>query len=73
MNGKRVISNWTIHGTTTDYSAPISLTAGTRYSVTMEFFDNAGWGKAQLLWAYPGQGQSIIPQSQLFPAASPPS
>jgi hypothetical protein len=72
VNGKRVISNWTVHGTTTDYSAPISLIAGTRYAVTMEFFDNAGWGKAQLFWAYPGQAQSIIPQSQLFPAASPP-
>jgi hypothetical protein len=71
VNGQRVIDNWTVHGTTTNNSAPVALVAGTRYSVTMEFFENAGWGVARLLWAYPGQAQSVIPMSQLYPDSAP--
>jgi PA14 domain/Domain of unknown function (DUF1929)/Kelch motif len=73
VNGQRIINNWTVHGTTTDHSAPLALVAGTKYSVTMEFFENSGWGKAQLFWSYPGQAQVIVPQSQLYPDAPPPN
>lgn len=65
LNGTRIINNWTVHGTTTNTSAGISLKAGVRYPIRMEFFENGGWGQAQLLWSYPGQSQTIIPQSGL--------
>jgi hypothetical protein len=41
--------------------------AGTKYNITMEFYERGGGAVAQLRWAYPGQGQIVIPQAQLFP------
>ena len=35
--------------------------------------ESPGWGKAQLFWAYPGQAQVVVPQSQLYPDAVPPN
>lgn len=71
LNGVRIVDNWTIHGTTTNTSAAISLTAGVKYPIQMEFFENGGWGQAQLMWSYPGQSQTVIPQTALLPAAAP--
>jgi hypothetical protein len=65
VNNTRIINNWTIHGTTTNTSAAMTLTAGVKYPIRMEFFENGGWGQAQLMWSYPGQAQSVIAASQL--------
>ncbi len=68
VNGNQVINNWTDHGPTTDNSGAISLTAGQKYNINMEFYEK-GWGAvAKLLWSYPGQAQQIVPQSRLYPA-----
>jgi large repetitive protein len=67
VNGQLVINNWTDHAPTTNASATIALTAGVKYAVTMEFYERAGGAVAKLLWAYPGQTQTVIPKSQLFP------
>jgi len=67
VNGQLVINNWTDHTQTTNTSAPMALVAGTKYAVTMEFYERTGAGVARLLWAYPGQTQIVIPPSQLFP------
>jgi hypothetical protein len=73
VNGQLVIDNWTNHASTTNNSAPIALTAGTKYSIRMEFYEAGGAAVARLLWAYPGQTQTFIPQSQLFPAGASPN
>jgi len=67
VNGLLVIDNWTNHGTTTNNSAPIALVAGTKYDIRMEFYEGTWDAVARLLWAYPGQAQTVIPQSRLFP------
>jgi hypothetical protein len=67
VNGQLVINNWTDHAPRTNNSAPIALVAGTKYTITMEFYENGGGAVARLLWAYPGQTQIVIPQSRLFP------
>jgi PA14 domain len=67
VNGQLVINNWTNHAATTNNSAPIALTAGTKYAIRMEFYDQTSAAVARLLWAYPGQAQIVIPQSRLFP------
>ena len=66
VNGQLVINNWTPHSTTTNTSATIALTAGTRYSLTVEYFERTGGATARLQWSYPGQGTQIIPASRLF-------
>jgi len=66
INGQQVINNWTDHSSTTNTSAAISLTAGVRYTVTMEYYDHTGSATARLQWSYPGQATQIIPASRLF-------
>ena len=66
VNGVQVINNWTDHASTTNTSAAISLTAGVRYTITLEFYEKAGSAVAKLQWTYPGQAIQVIPQSRLF-------
>jgi hypothetical protein len=66
VNGQQVINNWTDHGATTNTSAAITLTAGVRYTITLEYYERAGDATARLQWSYPGQATQIIPQSRLF-------
>jgi hypothetical protein len=68
VNGQQLVTNWTDHGPTTDSGPAITLTAGQKYSVTMEYYERGGGAVARLLWSYPGQAQQAIPQSRLFPA-----
>jgi hypothetical protein len=67
-----VINNWTDHAQTEDASAVITLTAGTRYSIRMEFYERAGQAVARLLWSGPGIPKQVIPQSQLYSADNTP-
>ncbi|WP_375447784.1 PA14 domain-containing protein [uncultured Fibrella sp.] len=69
INGRLVIDDWNGHATTTNNSPTIALIAGQRYDIRMEYFDNIIGAVARLLWTYPNQGQQIIPQSYLYPAA----
>ena len=70
MNGTQVINNWTDHAPTTDTSAGISLTAGQKYDIKMEFYEKGGGAVAKLLWTPPGGSLVAIPQSQLYPATT---
>jgi len=68
VNGVLVINNWTSHATTTNNSAVIPLTKNTRYTITMEFYDNTGSAVAKLRWMKPGQTTyAAIPASRLYP------
>ncbi|WP_281336892.1 PA14 domain-containing protein [Flavobacterium eburneipallidum] len=65
VNGVQIINNWTNHGVTVD-NGNITLTAGVKYSIVLEFFENGGDAIAQLSWSSPSQASQIIPQSQLY-------
>ncbi len=66
VDGNLVINNWTDHSATNDDSAAIALTAGQRYPVIMEFYENGGDAVAQLSWSGPSTGGfQFIPQSAL--------
>jgi hypothetical protein len=66
VNGQQVINNWTDHAATTNTSAAIALTAGVKYTITLEFYEKGGDATARLQWSYPGQATQPIPQSRLF-------
>jgi hypothetical protein len=66
VNGQLVINNWTDHAATTNTSAAIALTAGVRYTITLEFYEKAGSAVAKLQWSYAGQATQVVPQSRLF-------
>ena len=67
VNGKLLINNWTAHAFRVDTSVAITLTAGTKYDIKMQHYDNTGAAVAKLLWRRPGQSAyGIVPQTQLF-------
>ncbi len=64
INGTRVIDNWTVHSPTTDTSAPVALTAGMDYPVTLEYFENLSGAVMRLNWKKPGDATfSVTPAS----------
>ena len=67
VNGVQIINNWTDHAPT-DNSGTITLTAGARYNLVLEFYENGGGAVSKLDWAYPGQTRQNVPQSRLYPA-----
>ena len=52
VNGQPLIDNWTDHAAT-ENSGTIALTAGQRYDVEMEFYENGGVATAKLLMERP--------------------
>lgn len=66
VNGNLVINNWTDHAPVDDDSAVIALTAGQRYPLVMEYYENGGGAVAQLSWSGPSTGGfQFIPLSAL--------
>jgi glucose/arabinose dehydrogenase len=71
VNGVRVVSNWTNHGTT-ENSGTIALAGGQRYAITMEFYEDTGNATARLLWSSPSTPKAVVPSARLFTDAAPP-
>ena len=68
INGKLLINNWRDHGPTYDQSVPVNLTAGQRYSIQLEYYEDNGGAVMQLFWSYPNQVEQVIPQQRLYVA-----
>jgi len=68
VNGQLLINDWTDHAAT-ENSGTITLTAGQRYDLKMEYYDNLIDAVAKLSWSSPSQPKEIIPKSQLYPPA----
>ncbi len=71
VNGVQLVNNWTDHGPT-ENSGTIVLTAGQKYDILIEYYENGGGAVAKLSWSSTSQAKQIIPQSQLYPAGSTP-
>lgn len=70
VNGVQLINNWTNHGSTTNTSAGISLTAGRRYTVKVEYYENTGGTVMRLRWKLPGTTTYVaVPAAKLYPEA----
>ncbi len=72
VNGILLVDNWTTHAPT-ENSGTISLTAGTRYQIQMDYFEGGGGAVAGLSWSSASQPREVIPASQLFPPLPPSS
>jgi hypothetical protein len=64
VNNEQLIDNWTDHSNTQD-SGSIRLTAGQRYDIQLEYYENGGDAVCQLLWSTPTMPRVAI-QSQYF-------
>ncbi|MCE9610253.1 MAG: DUF6288 domain-containing protein [Chthoniobacter sp.] len=73
INGVQVINDWQDQSANIwNDSAAITLTAGHKYQVKMEYYNNANPATTRLYWYMPSlqaQAATIIPQELLFPEA----
>jgi hypothetical protein len=68
VDGQQIVDNWTDHGPT-DNDGTITLQAGQRYDIALDFYENGGGATAKLDWEYPGQARQSVPANSLFYAA----
>jgi YVTN family beta-propeller protein len=69
INGTQIISNWSDHTTaTTNTTGDVTLTAGQRVPIRMDFYDKTGNAVARLRWLPPGASSYVaIPAASLLP------
>jgi uncharacterized repeat protein (TIGR03806 family) len=72
-NGQQVtvINSWIDQGPT-EHSGVITLAAGQRYNIEMDYYEHQGGAVATLSWSSPSTPKAIIPTSQLYPVTNPP-
>jgi glucose/arabinose dehydrogenase len=70
VNGQQIINNFTDHAVTEDRGT-ITLVAGQKYDIRMEYYERGGLATAQLGWFSTSQARQIIPKSQLFNEITP--
>jgi uncharacterized membrane protein YgcG len=68
VNGQLLVDNWTNHGPT-ENSGSITLNAGQRYDVKIEYYENTGGAVASLSWSSTCETKQIVPAAQLYPPA----
>lgn len=65
VNGQLIIDKWIDQGPT-EWSGQITLSAGQRYDIRMDFYENGGGAMARLSWSSASQTKQIIPQNRLY-------
>jgi hypothetical protein len=69
VDGKVLIDDWNVHGEQERTSPTIWLTAGKKYSIRLDYFENTGAAAVRLLWSGKLTSKSIVPARQLYPTA----
>lgn len=70
VDGKVVIDAWTPHAARADTSAAITLTAGRKYDIRLEYYERIELATMRLQWQRPDQvGFAAIPAVQLYPTS----
>lgn len=66
VNGVQLTNDWNGHAPTKT-SGTITLTAGQKYDIKLEYFELQGGASVQLAWKRPGQtAEVVIPQAQMY-------
>lgn len=70
VNGKKVLDTW--DGKKNNTLDPnVSLAAGEKTTIRLEYNDGGGEAGIQLQWVPPGQAAQVIPMGNLYPLGSP--
>jgi endoglucanase len=65
VNGSLIINNWTDHSRTED-TGTINLTAGQKYDLKLEYYENTQRSIIRLFWSSDRQSKEIVPKSNLI-------
>ncbi|HEY0170093.1 MAG TPA: Ig-like domain-containing protein, partial [Pyrinomonadaceae bacterium] len=72
VNGQQVIDHWVAQAPT-ESAGVITLEAGRKYDIRMEYYEQYGGAVARLLWSSPSQPKEVVPAERLsHPALSLP-
>lgn len=67
INGQLVIDHYDLHNSTVIRdSAPITLVAGRRYNVQVDYYDTVNTSVIKLEWRSASQAQQVIPTNRLY-------
>lgn len=66
IDNKIILDSWVEHYPDSFKSIPITLVAGQRYNIKLEYFNVDGGTGMGLLWTSPSQQLEYVPQSQLY-------
>jgi hypothetical protein len=72
IDDRLIIDDWADHGLE-ERSGRITLSAGQKVSIRLEYFDRAGRAQARLSWSSQRQTRQTVPQSQLYPSLPDPT
>ncbi len=67
LGDKLICDAWRV-ADSAEISGDLDLTAGQRYDLRLEYYDNLGPARLRLSWTGPGIPKSLIPRSQLHAA-----
>lgn len=72
VGGQTIINNWSNLTTLTDMVGSITLQAGLRYDIQLDYFSNSGnaVSETHLQWYSNSQPKQVIPTGRLYPATS---
>ncbi|TVX94030.1 PA14 domain-containing protein [Paenibacillus agilis] len=70
VNNQLLIDQWNDHDTT-EHSGTITLSAGQKYAIKLEYYDRTAAAVSKLFWSSPSTPKSIIPHTQLYPPTAP--
>jgi hypothetical protein len=65
VNNQLLVDRWK-NQSATEYSGTIALTAGQKYSIKLEYYENTGHAVAKLSWLPPGGEKRVIPTANLL-------
>jgi hypothetical protein len=65
VNGQALVNNWTNHASKNN-SGSISLVAGQKYTIKLEYYENTGKALTKLSWTIPGLSQQVVPTAYLY-------
>ena len=69
VNGSLLIDNWQAQGAT-EKNGTISLSAGNKYDIVLEYYEKTGNAITKLYWSSVTTPKAIIPTAQLYPPAT---
>jgi hypothetical protein len=67
VNNQTLVSQWNEQSSAT-FSGKITLEAGKRYPIRLEYYENGGVASAKLEWSSPTIARQVIPAKYLYPA-----
>lgn len=70
INGQLLVDDWNNHAAK-QVTSTITLAAGTKYDLKMEYFENSGNAVARLEWSSKSQARQFVPMVNLYPAVDP--